>query len=65
MLKNKELEFETLGDLSSAKSCLVFIHGWKGNKNSFKPFAKSFNVKDSIWYLPQAPYMGDDNQENF
>ena len=65
MLKNKELEFETLGDLSSAKSCLVFIHGWKGNKNSFKPFAKSFNVKDSIWYLPQAPYMVDDNPENF
>ena len=33
---------------------ILGIHGWKGNKNSFKPFAKSFNVKDSIWYLPQA-----------
>ena len=65
MLKNKELQFEVLGDASKAKSCLVFIHGWKGNRNSFRSFASSFKIKNSVWYLPQAPYPVNNESDAF
>ena len=39
---------------------LVFIHGWGGNKNSFKKVAGSFAIKNSVWFLPQAPYLLDE-----
>ena len=65
MLKNKNLDFEVLGDESNAQACLVFIHGWKGDKKSFKPFAQSFKIKNSVWYLPQAPYLVDEDPEGF
>jgi predicted esterase len=35
---------------------IVGIHGWKGNGESFKAVAKLFNIKDSYWFYPQAPY---------
>ena len=57
MVITKKLNFNRLGDKNSAELCLVFIHGWKGNKNSFKKVAQSFNIKNSIWVLPQAPYL--------
>ena len=59
MIKDQKLDYSILGDLDCAKVCLVFIHGWSGNKESFKRVAKSFNIKKSIWFLPQAPYVLD------
>ena len=55
----KKIEFSILGDLSTKNICLVFIHGWGGNKNSFKKVAGSFAIKKSVWFLPQAPYLLD------
>ena len=65
MIGTKKLDFDILGEIDLAKACLVFIHGWKGNKDSFKRVAKSFNIKDSIWYLPQAPYLIDGEEEGY
>ena len=65
MVGNKKLEFEIVGDASKSKACLIFFHGWKGNKNSFKPFAKSLKIKDTAWYLPQAPYLIDKENNAF
>ncbi len=52
----KKIDFSILGDTSTKNTCLVFIHGWGGNKNSFKKVAGSFAIKNSVWLLPQAPY---------
>ena len=57
MIKNQKLDYSVLGDSSTAQMCLVFIHGWSGNKESFGRVAKSFNIKNAAWYLPQAPYL--------
>ena len=65
MVGNKKLEFEIVGDASKSKACLIFFHGWKGNKNSFKPFVKSLKIKDTAWYLPQAPYLIDKKNNAF
>lgn len=36
------------------------IHGWKGNRNSFKPIVDLLNIDGCKWYFPQAPYkIGD------
>ncbi len=35
---------------------IVGIHGWKGNGDSFKAVAKLFNIENSYWFYPQAPY---------
>ena len=56
MIKDQKLDYSVLGDPIAAQMCLVFIHGWSGNKISFRRLAKSFNIKNSVWYLPQAPY---------
>ena len=56
MIKDQKLDYGVLGDPSAAQMCLVFIHGWSGNKESFRRVAKSFNIKNAVWYLPQAPY---------
>ena len=35
--------------------------GW--NKNSFKKVAGSFAIKNSVWFLPQAPYLLDEEHK--
>ena len=30
------------------KKAIIFIHGWKGNKNSFKTLPSLLNVKDAF-----------------
>ena len=61
----ENLDFSVLGDANSSKRCLIFIHGWKGNKSSFKKMAEYFNIKDSVWYLPQAPYLIENEEDNY
>ena len=45
MIKDQKLDYSVLGNLNCAQVCLVFIHGWGGNKESFKRVAKSFNIR--------------------
>ena len=59
----KKIDFSILGDISTKNTCLVFIHGWGGNKNSFKKVAGSFAIKNSLWFLPQAPYLLDEEHK--
>ena len=59
MIKDQKLDYSVLGNLNCAQVCLVFIHGWGGNKESFRRVAKSFNIKKSVWFLPQGPYLLD------
>tara|TARA_Y100001970_G_C14233047_1_gene859916 strand:+ start:365 stop:1000 length:636 start_codon:yes stop_codon:yes gene_type:complete len=62
---DKKIDFNIIGDKDSAKLCLIFIHGWKGNKSSFKRIAQSFDIKDSVWVLPQAPYLIEEGQDGY
>ena len=59
----KKIDFSILGEINTKKTCLVFIHGWGGNKDSFKKVAGSFAIKDSVWFLPQAPYLLDEDNK--
>jgi len=35
MLEDKKLDYRVVGNIESSRICLVFIHGWGGDKNSF------------------------------
>ena len=41
---------------------IVGIHGWQGNRDSFKLVAKLFKIENSHWFFPQAPYEMNPNQ---
>ena len=41
---------------------IVGIHGWKGNRESFRLVADLFKIENAEWILPQAPYEMGENQ---
>tara|TARA_Y100000739_G_scaffold197647_1_gene180323 strand:+ start:368 stop:982 length:615 start_codon:yes stop_codon:yes gene_type:complete len=45
----------------SNKKAIVFIHGWRGNKDSFKSLPSMLKVDNAEWFFPEAPYLIDDN----
>ena len=47
-------------DLSNKKA-IVFIHGWRGNKDSFKSLPSMLKINNVEWFFPEAPYLIDDN----
>ena len=63
MKKNKKLDFIFLKSHNTSNKVIVAFHGWRGNKSSFLPMAKNELFKDFDWYLPEAPYLVDNNQE--
>ena len=58
------LEFLHLGT-NNCNKVIVFIHGWKGNKNSFKSLPSIIKIPDSKWFFPQAPYEIDNLNKEF
>jgi len=40
---------------------IIFIHGWKGNKNSFVSLSSMLKIKNAQWFFPEAPYIIDNN----
>jgi len=65
MEKNKKLDFTFLksNNTSNKNKVIVAFHGWRGNKGSFLPMAKNELFKNFDWYLPEAPYLVDNNQD--
>tara|TARA_S200000501_G_C20870102_1_gene763833 strand:+ start:1159 stop:1749 length:591 start_codon:yes stop_codon:yes gene_type:complete len=41
---------------------IVGIHGWKGNRESFRLIADLFKLENAEWIIPQAPYKVKENQ---
>ena len=44
---------ETEGKQNKA---VVVIHGWKGNKDSFKSIASFLKLDSTTWFFPEAPF---------
>ena len=40
----------------------VMIHGWRGNKDSFKSIPALLKLSNVRWYFPEAPYDFEDNK---
>lgn len=59
----ENLLFERYTPNKNPKKLMVGIHGWKGNRFSFKPIAISLNIPDAEWIFPQAPYPIKGNED--
>jgi len=59
----KKIEFETYVTGDSPKGAIVGIHGWKGNRFSFKQVAISLRIPDTEWFFPEAPYLVEDDEK--
>ena len=57
------LDFIEFSDTNYDK-IVVFIHGWRGNKTSFKSISSIMKIEKVKWLFPQAPYkMSNKNEE--
>lgn len=57
------LDFLEFSDIDYDK-IVVFIHGWKGNKDSFKAISSIMKIPKVKWLFPQAPYkISKENEE--
>ena len=60
-----KLDFIESGNLKDFNKIIIFIHGWKGNKSSFKSLSSIIKIPDAKWIFPQAPYKMDDLKEDY
>ncbi len=58
------LKFTQVGSENFEK-IIIFIHGWKGNKDSFKSLSSIIKIPKTKWYFPQAPYEMNINSNQF
>ena len=58
----KKIEFETYITGNSPKRAIICLHGWGGNRNSFKPVAISLRIPDTMWFFPEAPYLVNNDE---
>ena len=47
----------------NAKRAIIFVHGWKGNKDSFISLPNMLNLESTSWYFPEAPYIIDNDDK--
>ena len=59
----ENLLFERFNGGRNTKRAIIGVHGWGGNRFSFKQIAISLNIPDAEWFFPEAPYMLENNQE--
>jgi len=59
-----ELDFLEFSDTNYDK-IVVFIHGWRGNKNSFKTMPSLMKIENAKWLFPQAPYKISEINEEY
>ena len=60
-----KLEYLEINHDDKYDKAIVSIHGWKGNKDSFKSLASIIKVKNTKWFFPQAPYKLNDGEETY
>ncbi len=63
MNSDKKLIFEHYLPSDSSRIVMIALHGWKGNRHSFQPIARSLNIPGLAWYFVEGPYTVD-SEEN-
>ena len=56
------INYDRINTGSKQFRAFVMIHGWQGNKDSFKSISNLLNLDNTAWFFPEAPY--DFNGDN-
>ena len=59
----EHLDYLKIDNVDSPDKAIVFIHGWKGNKDSFKSIVPLFKMPECAWYFPEGPYVVEENKD--
>ena len=64
---NSKLDFSIESKGSTQDKAFIMIHGWKGNKDSFKTIASLLKLESITWFFPEAPFLveGDENKKTW
>ena len=64
---SSKLDFSIESKGNKQDKAFIMIHGWKGNKDSFRSIFNILNIPNCKWYAPEAPYAfnGDENQKTW
>ena len=54
---NSNLDFSVINEGDTQNKAFIMIHGWKGNKDSFKSIPKILDIPNCRWYAPEAPFL--------
>ena len=60
-----DLEFLEINNGDKCDKIIVFIHGWRGNKESFRSISSLVKIKNTKWLFPQAPYELDKEDDRY
>ena len=60
-----KLEYLEVNHSNEYDKVIVFIHGWKGNKDSFTSLSSMLKIKNTKWFFPQAPYKLNEKKEAY
>ena len=52
----KKLIYDKVETKGKQNKAVVVIHGWKGNKDSFKSIASFLKLSCTTWFFPEAPF---------
>ena len=57
-----EIKFDKIISKGKQIRAIVMIHGWQGNKDSFKSISKLLKLDNTTWFYPEAPYSYNDDE---
>ncbi len=60
-----KLKYLDINNTPESDKVIVFIHGWQGNKNSFRSLSSIIKLKNTRWVFPQAPYRTNQGVETY
>jgi len=52
----KTINYDIIDIGKEPDKAFIMIHGWRGNKNSFKSIPPLLKLSNIRWYFPEAPY---------
>ena len=55
------LEYNIIKTGDFQDKAVIMIHGWQGNKDSFKFVVNLLDIPNCSWYFPEAPYVFEDD----
>ena len=59
----KTIDYNIINIDDNPTKAFVMIHGWRGNKESFKSIPPLLKLSNVRWYFPEAPYEFEGNEK--
>ena len=62
-MADKVLDYNLINTGDVQDKAFIMIHGWQGNKSSFKSIPNLLDLDNCSWYFPEAPYIYGSNPD--